>query len=73
MMRRNGARPDMDYGLVCPSCGALSKPDADALKAAVHDVRAWAHCFDGLKKIARALWWRPAHRRRQPHPVLSHD
>lgn len=73
MMRKNGARAEMDYGLVCPSCGALSKPDPDALRAAVHDIKVWAHCLDGLKTIVRALLWRLAHRRRQPHPVLSHD
>jgi hypothetical protein len=73
MTRRNGARADRDYGLVCPSCGALSEPDPDALRAAVHDVRVWAHCLDGLKPIVRALLGRLAQRRRQPHPVLSHD
>ena len=72
-MRKNSARADRDYGLACPSCGALSQPDAEALRAVVHDVRAWAHCLDGLKPIVSALWRRLAQRRRQPHPVLSHD
>ena len=72
MTRRNDARADKDYGLICPSCGALSTPDPAALRAAVRDVRRWAQYFDGLKKIARALSGRPAHRR-PPHPVLSLD
>jgi hypothetical protein len=55
MTRKNGARADRDYGLICPSCGALSTPDPAALRAAIRDITLWARCFGGFKTIVRPL------------------
>ncbi len=73
MMRKSISRAEMDPGLVCPSCGALSRPDPEALRAVVLDAKAWARCFDGPKALVKALLARLADGRRQPRALLSHD
>jgi hypothetical protein len=71
--RKNDHKAEMDLGLVCPSCGVLSRPDPEALRAVVRDAKLWVRCLAVPRAIVMALLSRLADSRRQTHSVLSHD